>query len=363
MYGSPFTLARGQVWSSVEAKFQHLQRPFIIMGDLNQVRGWAEKLSSHSRLIPGASAFNDLIFRNRLVDLPSQRVWYTWCNNHKESAAVYERLERVLASSTWTDNFPLFSLVTLPIQRSDHSPLLLDTNRMVPFGHKWCRFEAVWLSNPSTQDILQKIWKLPISDVASCVQRHSIIFRHLKNWNALSFRSLQGQIEDIQARLNQVQRLLSSPGMKTQEQELRFHLDILLQKQELYWAQRSKQHWLSLGDRNTKFFHRMASWRRSRNRIVLIQDTDGHVFTQPQDIQRVFVEHFQQLFSSSSDSPIDSGAFPSHFNLISVINTHLAPHHYTLLDQPFSTEEVHKAVFQIGKFKAPGPDGFIAGFY
>ncbi|KAF5959518.1 hypothetical protein HYC85_000727 [Camellia sinensis] len=141
---------------------------------------------------------------------------------------------------------------------------------MEPFGQKWCKFEAVWLSDPSTQDILQKIWKLPISDVASCVQRHSIVFRHLKNWNALSFRSLQGQIEDIQARLNQVQRLLLSPSMKTQEQELRFHLDILLQKQELYWAQRSKQHWLSLGDRNTKFFHRMASWRRSRNRIVLI---------------------------------------------------------------------------------------------
>ncbi|KAI8012264.1 Myosin-binding protein 3 [Camellia lanceoleosa] len=94
MYGSPFALAHGQVWSSVEAKFQHFQRPFIIMGGLNQVWGWAEKLSSHRRLILGVSAFNDLIFRNRLVDLPSQGVWYTWCNNRKESDAVYKRLDQ-----------------------------------------------------------------------------------------------------------------------------------------------------------------------------------------------------------------------------------------------------------------------------
>ncbi|KAI8003805.1 hypothetical protein LOK49_LG08G00095 [Camellia lanceoleosa] len=94
MYGSPCTLAWGQVWSSVEAKFQHFHKPFIIMEDLNQVRGWAEKLSSQRRVIPGASAFNDLIFRNRLVDLPSQGVWYTWCNNRKETEVVYERLDR-----------------------------------------------------------------------------------------------------------------------------------------------------------------------------------------------------------------------------------------------------------------------------
>ncbi|KAI7987616.1 hypothetical protein LOK49_LG13G01472 [Camellia lanceoleosa] len=118
---------RVQVWSLIEAKIQHFQKPFIIMGDLNQVRGWPEKLSSHRRIIPGASLFNDLIFRNRLVDLPTQWVWYTWCNNRKESEVVYERLDRVLASSSWVTAFTYFSLVALPIQRSDHSPLLVDT--------------------------------------------------------------------------------------------------------------------------------------------------------------------------------------------------------------------------------------------
>lgn len=158
-------------------------------------------------------------------------------------------------------------------------------------------------------------------------------------------------------------------GFQSSESALRFQLDVLLQKQELYWAQRSKQHWLHLGDRNTKFFHRMASWRWGRNRISFIQDKDGHVLTHPKDIQRAFVEHFQQPFSplqasnTMSLDSLDSGSFPAHFDLIHVINSHLTLHHCPFLDQPFSTEEIQAAVFQMGKFKAPGPDGFIAGFY
>ncbi|KAI7995471.1 hypothetical protein LOK49_LG11G00655 [Camellia lanceoleosa] len=72
---------RGEVWSQVEAIITDLQQPFIIMGDLNQVRGWTEKLSKTRRPIQGAMKFNALIFRNQLVDLPSKGISYTWSNN------------------------------------------------------------------------------------------------------------------------------------------------------------------------------------------------------------------------------------------------------------------------------------------
>ncbi|GMP99328.1 hypothetical protein CsSME_00046839 [Camellia sinensis var. sinensis] len=194
------------------------------MGDLNQVRGWAKKLSSHRRTIHGASTFNELIFRNR----------------QKDSDVVYERLDRVLASSSWVAAFSHFSLATLPIHRSDHSPLLLDTSQVDLQGKKCGKFEVVWLTDPSTQDLINKVWKMTLQGSALflLVQRQAIILKHLKNRNTLSYKSMQGP--------------------HFYEQDLRLQLNILLQKQELYWAQRSKQHWMNLGDQNTNFFHRMA---------------------------------------------------------------------------------------------------------
>lgn len=41
-------------------------------------------------------------------------------------------------------------------------------------------------------------------------------------------------------------------------------LQMLLTQEEVYWKQRAKQHWLSVGDGNTKFFHHYASTRRKK---------------------------------------------------------------------------------------------------
>lgn len=78
--------------------------------------------------------------------------------------------------------------------------------------------------------------------------------RHLKNWHSLSFRSIQGQIDDTQSQLQRVQSFLHQSGQPDKEMELRQQLDGLLEKQELYWAQRLKQMWMKPGERNNRFF-------------------------------------------------------------------------------------------------------------
>lgn len=38
-------------------------------------------------------------------------------------------------------------------------------------------------------------------------------------------------------------------------------------------------------------------------------------------------------------------------------------HTRSIVDEPYSADEVHKALFSMAPWKAPGPDGFHAGFY
>ncbi|KAH7840050.1 hypothetical protein Vadar_012040 [Vaccinium darrowii] len=64
---------------------------------------------------------------------------------------------------------------------------------------------------------------------------------------------------------------------------------------ERMWLQKSRIKWHLLGDKNTKFFHSMASARQRRNLInsLLI---DGNLIEEPEDIKLAVFKHFQQLY-------------------------------------------------------------------
>lgn len=42
----------------------------------------------------------------------------------------------------------------------------------------------------------------------------------------------------------------------------------VLQREEIYWKQKSRENWLKVGDGNMKFFHSLVKVRRNLNRII-----------------------------------------------------------------------------------------------
>lgn len=67
--------------------------------------------------------------------------------------------------------------------------------------------------------------------------------------------------------------------------------------------------------------------------------------------------YFQNIFTTSS---------PSHDIIVqanqSIVNC-ISPETAANLDSSFSFEDVKKALFDMKPWKAPGPDGFHAGFF
>lgn len=139
----------------------------------------------------------------------------------------------------------------------------------------------------------------------------------------------------------------------------------------MYWVQRAKQWWLKEGDRNTKFFHKVASLWVKRNRIVCLHDQNGELVSDSNEIEEMFLSHFKDIFScddrrGSQKWVIEfegkANCYPDCFQPLLVLGVRITDQQRWELDVSFVEEEVRVAVFQMGRSKAPGPDGFVAGF-
>lgn len=132
-------------------------------------------------------------------------------------------------------------------------------------------------------------------------------------------------------------------------------MDDLLEKEETMWFQRSRTNWLKDGDRNTTFFHSKASQRHTKKQIAGLEDVNGHWCTEPTDLDRIAVNFFQNLFSSSGPPGIDT--------VLDSIKPCVSPDMNQELSKGFTVEEVYPALFQMHPTKAPGPDGKPALFF
>jgi hypothetical protein len=83
---------------------------------------------------------------------------FTWANSRR--VPTYERLDRVLISTEWEQQYPLAIVEALNREISDHTPLLLclgeksKTKGPAPF-----KFELGWLLREGFFDVVSEVWK------------------------------------------------------------------------------------------------------------------------------------------------------------------------------------------------------------
>lgn len=135
--------------------------------------------------------------------------------------------------------------------------------------------------------------------------------------------------------------------------EAQKELGILLNQQETYWKQRSKQHWLGAGDANTKFFHQYASVRRKKNRISKLRDGAG-AWRRDSGLADLIRSYFEDIFWSR-------GSVNSE--ILGYVKCRISDEQNAALLKPFEAEEIKASLFSMHPDKAPGPDGMNPAFF
>ena len=298
--------------------------------------------------------FKNFIDQIGLVDLGFVSNPYTWCNNRKGPTTIKERLDKGLASLSWVNLHPKFSILHLPACYSNHNPITLDTTFLPrPF-----RFEEFWTKNPSCELLIKSAWSSTAFDGSPA---HSLVKRlkktkiALKKWNSLHFGHIQTKIKATMGHIDKVQQSPHDPPLLALEAKLKLDLDNFLQNEEILWKSKSTETWLTCKDLNTKYFHAPSHIKRRLNAIDCLKISERNWVSDRATIGDNFVFHFSNLFSSSSLS-IEEGMLDL-FTPIIIEEVNM------LLYSIPSKVEVFKALPSLNSSKAPDPNGFTALFY
>lgn len=238
---------------------------------------------------------------------------------------------------------------------SDHCGIWLKLGNPPSLTYNnYFKFLGPWLDHDDFHVQVHNAWR----DSDDWVTNINRLQHILRSWNRDVYGDIFKRKKQLIARMEGIDRkLLEGPNERLRQlkQDLWCQYNSLLDHEEAYWFQQSRSQWLRLGDRNTQYFHQKTIIRRRGNRVDALLDDDGNWLYDEQDIQHVFVSYYQNLFHSAGacSQPLCTSAnFPP-----------IDPEVLAGLGAHVTGEEVRRALFSMGNYKAPGPDGFHPLFF
>jgi hypothetical protein len=331
---------------------------WLLFGDFNLIRNSNEKHGGRESYNSPSSLFNDTLTACDLNDLGYHGDIFTWSNNQEEGHNIKERLDRFCASTSWMASFPRHTNYHLMNYMSDHNPILLVFGTNHDFREdshtkgSIKRFENVWLQEKACTQIIKETWDQNQGDTSDKLRA---VMENIFRWGKANCGNIPREIKAIQTRLQRLNTTTPTRDQLNTRHQLETNLDTLLLKEELWWSQRAKSNWLQHGDKNSKYFHFKASQRHRKNTINFIQDPQGSHKIQNKEIQEVFLNYFNDIFTSSTPTNIQAS--------INVVANRVSPQMKEYLSQNFTAAEVSFATHQLKGNAAPGPDGLNANFY
>lgn len=123
--------------------------------------------------------------------------------------------------------------------------------------------------------------------------------QNLSEWNKTTFKNIYHKKKRTLARIKGIQKPLC---FKIDNQLLKLEKDLqqtyysILRDEKEFLMLKSRISWLSLGDQNTKFFHRSALIKRRHNKISQLQTNGGDWITSPSDISNEIRNNLTNTF-------------------------------------------------------------------
>lgn len=333
--------------------------PWLIGGDFNELLYASEKLGGVQRSCTGMAAFHDALNYCNVQDLHAGGEFFTWVVDRSDYGILQERLDRYCANAAWREFFPNARVQNIGFYGSDHRAVQIQLSfSHSPTQHKQNRFfyEQKWCRDVTFRTQVIQFYQ-SMNESLSWPEALQQLQRLLSQMYKVNKANPHHKAAQIQRRIDEALRPAPQMPNAVLVRQLQSQLEEALTQEELYWRQRSRVTWLQHGDRNSKFFHRVATGHRRKLTIPGLINGHGDWVTSHSAVAQMVYQYFADLFTSSNPAQQDFD------RLLASITTVLPTTVVAELQKPFSTDEVRNALFDMAPSKAPGPDGFPVSFY
>ncbi|KAK8690406.1 hypothetical protein V6N13_073940 [Hibiscus sabdariffa] len=346
---SPNATKRKALWFNLQHLASSICEPWILFGDFNATLCLSERMGS-SPSMRLSRGFQDLVHDVGLRDTGFTGPNYTWQRGFTQA-----RLDRFLCNSYWDESFPVSTVQHLLGMKSDHMPIFLQVGETVkrssasPF-----RYLSSWLAHSDFNHMVADNWLPP-----NTLSENIISFtKAADTWNKIVYGYIGTKKRIVMARLCGVQKALctkSSRFLSNLESELLMELESILDQEDLLWRQKSRNDWIVLGDRNTRYFYIQAICRKQQTRVTTLKLSTGEWCSDATTLHAEVVNFFQTFFTADD---VPKGRLPVSGRFPSLPQESLS----SLGDIP-SDQEIYEALMAMAPLKSPGWDGLHAEFF
>ncbi|XP_073361947.1 uncharacterized protein [Aegilops tauschii subsp. strangulata] len=272
--GEPKAHERRLMWELLSRIKDKSNAPWLMIGDFNETMWQAQHFSTAKRSERYMENFRSVLSDCNLFDLGFKGPGWTYDNKQAGQKNVRARLDRAIASSSWSDHFREAIVEHICSSRSDHLPVLLKFGKRKEWrtvGSKSSRpfrYEHMWERVQSLQAAIENGWKGSgeAQNLQEVGAKISSMAHVLRKWSDRDFGSVLKKSADIRRKLSVLWRSANTPENQREVKQCSEELDELLLREELMWRQRSRATYLREGDRNTKWFQRKATWRKKKTK-------------------------------------------------------------------------------------------------
>ncbi|KAL5579373.1 hypothetical protein UlMin_011815 [Ulmus minor] len=306
-YGCPTVEGRVASWQLLQRlgslpELCHL--PWLVGGDFNEVLYDHEKKGGRPRSLSQMQNFQEALDRCCLRNITGTGEFFTWANKQLGSDFIQERLDHYVCTLAWGQLFPNSRCQHLNFYSSDHRAIKIMLGPSLVWVRKNSNrarkgrfhFEELWATDEECRQVVSSAWgKRGVSDKMGAVK----------------------QIADLRKNIEAKKTDNDHGPCMLEISNMEEHLECLLDKEEIYWKQRSR--------------------------------TDC--------ICNAVTDYFDKLFSSSNPSVLDMDT------VLSCVKPRVSQCMNEHLSRPFTGDEIRTALADMPPTKSPGPDGMPGLFF